>query len=197
MPPYKGEYPWYAYNNGALHVYIRETNDADLNDILHVEREAFNSNKEADLTRDLLADPSAKPLLSLMAYVENQPAGHILFTAGRLVNTSKKVTISFLAPLAVVPKCQKQGIGGALIKKGLELLSTASVDLVFVVGHPEYYPRHGFTPAGKLGFETPHPIPEKHADAWMVKALRQGVIGSVSGKVICCDALNKPELWRE
>ncbi len=178
-------------------MHIRETNDADLNDILYVEREAFNSNKEADLTRDLLADPSAKPLLSLMAYVENQPAGHILFTAGRLLNTPKKVTISFLAPLAVVPKFQKQGIGGALIRKGLELLSKASVDLVFVVGHPEYYPRHGFTPASKLGFETPHPMPEKHADAWMVKALRSGIIGSVSGKVICCDVLNKPELWRE
>ena len=178
-------------------MYIRETNDADLNDILFVEREAFNSNKEVNLTRDMLADPSAKPLLSLMAYIEEQPVGHILFTAGHLVNTPKKVTISFLAPLAVIPKFQRQGIGGALIKKGLELLSKSHVDLVFVVGHPEYYPRYGFTPAGKLGFETPYPILEKNADAWMVQALRPGIIGSVSGKVICCNALNKPELWRE
>jgi putative acetyltransferase len=178
-------------------MYIRETKDADLKDILFVEREAFNSNKEADLTKDMLADPSAKPRLSLIAYIEKQPAGHILFATGHLSNAPKKVAISFLAPLAVIPKFQKQGIGGSLIKKGLELLSKAPVDLVFVVGHPEYYPRHGFTPAGKLGFEAPYPIPEKHADAWMVQALRPNVIGSVSGKVICCDALNKPEHWRE
>ena len=177
-------------------MYIRETTDADLKDILFVEREAFNSNKEADLTRDMLADPTAKPFLSLIAYIQNQPAGHILFTKAHLSN-NPKVAVSFLAPLAVVPKFQKQGIGSALIKKGLELLSKSDVDLVFVVGHPTYYPRHGFTPAGKLGFEAFCPIPEKDANAWMVQALRPNLIGSVSGKVICCDALNKPEHWRE
>ena len=178
-------------------MYIRETEDADLSDILFVEREAFNSNKEVELTRDMLADPSAKPLLSLMAFIEGHPVGHILFTAARLLNASRRVAVSFLAPLAVIPKFQRRGIGGSLVKKGLELLSKSGVDLVFVVGHPEYYPRHGFTPAGKLGFETPYPIPEKQANAWMVQALRPDVIGFVSGKVICCDALNKPELWRE
>ena len=177
-------------------MYIRETTDADLKDILFVEREAFNSNKEADLTEDLLADPSAKPLLSLIAYIEDQPAGHILFTKAHLSNTPK-VAVSFLAPLAVVPKFQRRGIGGNLIKKGLELLSKANVDLVFVIGHPAYYPRHGFTPASKLGFQATYPIPEEDADAWMVQALRPDIIGSVSGRVVCCDALNKPELWRK
>jgi putative acetyltransferase len=176
-------------------MYIRETEDADLNDILFVEREAFNSNKEVELTRDMLADPSAKPLLSLMAFIEDQPAGHILFTKACLLNAPRTVAVSFLAPLAVVPKFQRRGVGGSLVKKGLELLSKSGVELVFVVGHPEYYPRLGFTPAGKIGFETPYPIPEKNADAWMVQALRPDVIGSVSGKVICCNALNKPELW--
>jgi len=179
-----------------LHMYIRETGDADLNDILLVERKAFDSSREADLTRDLLADPIAKPLLSLMAVVEGQPAGHILFTAARLLGCSREVAVSFLAPLAVVPKFQKQGVGSALVKEGLERLAKLGVDLVFVVGHPGYYPRHGFAQAGKLGFETPYPFPEEHADAWMVCALRPGLIGVVSGRVVCCDVLNKPELWR-
>ena len=178
-------------------MYIRETKDADLNDILFVEREAFNRSKEADFTRDLLADPTAKPLLSLMAFIDDQPVGHILFTKAHLLNAPCEVEVSFLAPLAVIPKFQRQGVGGALVKKGLELLSLSGVELVFVVGHPEYYPRYGFAPAGKLGFETPYPFPEEHADAWMVKALRPDVIGFVSGKVTCCDTLNKPEHWRE
>jgi putative acetyltransferase len=179
-----------------LRMYVRETKDADLNDILFVEREAFNSDKEADLTKELLADPSAKPVLSLMAFVEGEPAGHVLFTAARLLGSCREVVVSFLAPLAVVPKFQGQGVGGRLVKEGLELLSRSGVDLVFVVGHSGYYPRLGFAQAGKLGFETPYPIPVEHADAWMVHALRPGLLGSVSGKVVCCDALNKPELWR-
>ena len=176
---------------------IRETKDTDLNDILFIEREAFKSNKEADLTRDLLADPSAKPLLSLIAFIENRAVGHILFTNAHLSNNPNEVAISLLAPLAIIPNYQKKGIGGKLIKRGLELLSKSGVDLVFVLGHPEYYPRHGFSPASKLGLEAPYPIPEKVADAWMVKALQPNVIDTVYGKVICCNALNKPKHWRE
>lgn len=175
---------------------IREANDDDLNDVLFVEREAFNSNKEAELTRDLLADPTAKPLISLIAFVDDRPAGHILFTKAHL-SRNPELTVSILAPLAVVPDFQRQGVGGALVKKGLQLSAETGVDIVFVLGHPTYYPRHGFAPAGKLGFEAPYPIPEKDADAWMVQELRPNMIGSVSGKVICCNAMNKPEHWRE
>ena len=186
-----------AEEQKTVSMQIRETTDADLNDILFIQREAFNSDKEANITKELLVDPSAKPRLSLIAYSDCQPTGHILFTAAHLLNESKKVAISFLAPLGVTPEFQRQGIGGNLIRKGLELLSESNVDLVFVVGHPKYYPPHGFMPAHNRGFEPTYPIPEEHADAWMVQALRPDVIGSVSGKVICCDALNKPELWRE
>ncbi|MCW4030400.1 MAG: N-acetyltransferase [Candidatus Bathyarchaeota archaeon] len=175
---------------------IRQTTEADLNDILFVEREAFGSEKEAELTKNMLSDPTANPLISLLAYVEGQPAGHILFTTVHLTGNSS-IKISLLAPLAVVPRFQRQGIGAALIKKGLDILQKSGVDLVFVLGHPTYYPRSGFIPAGKHGFEAFYPIPEKDADAWMVQALRPNIIGSVSGKVIPCEALRKPEYWRE
>lgn len=174
---------------------IREALDSDLNDVLFVEREAFGQNNEAELVRKLLEAPTAKPLLSLLAFKSDRPVGHILFTKVRLTNSSQKAAI--LAPLAVVPDCQKQGIGGKLIQEGLQLLSKSAVELVFVLGYPEYYSRHGFQPAGCLGFEAPYPIPEEQADAWMVRALSPGVIGSVHGKVICSDVLNKPEYWRE
>lgn len=177
-------------------MYIRETTEADLNDILYVEKSAFIRDAEVELTRDLLVDPTAEPRVSLLAFVENQAAGHILFTNGHLTNYPQ-VKVSFLAPLAVIPKYQKQGIGGALINKGLEKLTELEIDLVFVLGWPNYYPRFGFTPAGKLGFEPFCPIPEKDADAWMVKALRPDLIGCVSGKLIPSDALSKPEHWRE
>ena len=176
---------------------IRETKDADLKDILFIEREAFKSDKEANLTKEMLADPTAKPLLSLIAIIENQPVGHILFTNGKISNNPNKVSISLLAPLAIIPQYQKQGIGGMLIKKGLEILSKSGVDLVFVLGHPKYYPKYGFTPANTFGIKAPYPIPEEVADAWMIQTLNPKVIGTVSGKVICCEALNKPIHWKE
>jgi len=183
--------------NGIKKLQIREAVETDLNDVLQIERLAFGYEKEADLVRDLLHDLSAKPVLSLLAFQKNRALGHILFTTAQLSGSQDSASIVILAPLAIVPDTQKQGIGGKLIEKGLELLSKSGVDLVFVLGHPEYYPRYGFKPAGDLGFEAPYPIPDVHANAWMVQALRSGVIGSVSGKVICADALNKPEHWRE
>lgn len=175
---------------------IRETTPADLNDIIRVEKAAFKRDKEASLTVALLADPSAEPRLSLMAYIDDQPVGHILFTKGTLTN-HPNLAVSFLAPLAVIPKFQKQGIGKSLIKKGLELLAKSGVDLVFVGGHPTYYPKFGFAPASELGFDPTYPFPVEVADAWMVLALKPNLIGEVKGRVICCDELNKPELWKE
>ncbi len=174
---------------------IRQTTQADLNDILSVEKSAFNRDSEVNLTRALLADPSAEPRLSLMAYVGDQPVGHILFTKGTLTN-HPKVALSFLAPLAVIPKFQRQGVGGALIERGLEFLTKADIDLVFLLGHIAYYPKFGFEPASKLALEPTFSIPAEVANAWMVKALKPNLIGRVSGRVVCCDALNKPEMWR-
>lgn len=178
-------------------MHLREATDSDLNVVLLLERLAFGQDNEAELVRALLRDPSAKPILSLIAFKEDKAVGHILFTRARLAKTQHTASISILAPLAIVPDFQKKGIGGKLIERGLHLLSKSGVDLVFVLGHPEYYPRYGFRPAGNHGFEAPYYIPDEHADAWMVQALRPGVIGSVSGSIMCADALNKPEYWRE
>ena len=179
---------------------IRQAATSDLQDVLHVERMAFGQDEEAELVQALLVDPTAQPCLSLLAREGGRAIGHVLFTAARLEETGRTtgaVTVSLLAPLAVVPEAQRRGVGGVLIERGLELLQESGVDLVFVLGHPEYYPRHGFKPAGRLGLEAPFPMAEKDSGAWMVQALRPGVIGGVRGTVVCADALNKPEYWRE
>ena len=81
--------------------------------------------------------------------------------------------------------------------EGLQQLSGSGVDLVFVLGHPGYYPRFGFSEAGIKGFEAPYPIPEKNAEAWMVRELHAGVIGNYRGRIICAEALADPKYWRE
>jgi len=178
-------------------VHIDEASESDTPDVLFVERSAFGDEEEAELVRALLSDPSAQPRLSLLAREGDRPVGHVLFTAARLKGPPHSGPIAILAPLAVVPDAQRRGIGGALIERGLQLLHEAGVSLVFVLGHPDYYPRHGFEPAGRLGLNPPFPIPDDNADAWMVQALRPNVIGALHGTVLCADELTKPELWKE
>ena len=177
-------------------MFIRKALSSDLPSVLSVERAAFGSDEEANVVNDLLCDPSAKPLVSLLAFQADRPVGHILFTTARL-EPEAQLSISILAPLAVAPDFQKQGIGGKLIEYGMRVLSRSSVELVFVLGYPEYYGRYGFKPAGILGFDAPCHIPAKNADAWMVKSLLPGDIGAFGGKVICANKLKKPEYWRE
>ncbi len=178
-------------------VEIKEADDLEA--CLAVERAAFGGEVEAELVRELLVDGSAQPVLSLLARSGGHPVGHVLFTRVRIEGGGSPVSASILAPLAVIPGAQGQGIGGLLIREGLRRLEESGVGLVFVLGYPDYYPRHGFQPAGCLGFEAPYPILEKNADAWMVRGLGDHVQipGPASGLVRCADALDKPEYWLE
>jgi len=175
-------------------VRIEEAVPAALESVLRVEREAFGAPDVAELVADLLVDPTARPLLSLLAWEGEEPVGHVLFTAASL-DGAPPVPVSILAPLAVVPTRQRCGIGGWLIEEGIELLARAGTGLVFVLGHPGYYPRHGFCPAIPLGLHAPYPIEPQ--EAWMVRALRPGLLGEVAGTVACAVAMDRPEHWRE
>jgi predicted N-acetyltransferase YhbS len=136
-------------------------------------------------------------LLSLVAETDGKLVGHILFTVARLQPGNQEVSVRILAPLAVSTDFQCEGIGGVLIKEGLKELAESGVDLVFVLGHPGYYPKFGFQTAGLLGLQAPYPIPSQHADAWMVQELNTGVIGSIDGRVQCSKILNQPQHWHE
>ncbi|WP_035245625.1 GNAT family N-acetyltransferase [Desulfogranum mediterraneum] len=151
----------------------------------------------AELVRVMLEDPTAMPMCSLVAVEGGQLTGHVLFTRATIGEAPGEVSARILAPLAVLPEVQHRGVGGKLIRAGLRCLRASGVELVFVLGHPGYYPRYGFRPAGVLGYQAPYPIPEEHAAAWMVQELTQGVIGRVRGQVHCCATLDQPEHWRE
>jgi putative acetyltransferase len=182
--------------SGGLGVTVRIAVASDLADLLRIHRLAFGDAKVADLVAAMLRDPSARPVLSLLAVQDDRAVGHILFTRARLTAPDSPHGAAILAPLGVVPDAQRRGVGEQLVAAGLRQLSDAGVDLVFVLGHPAYYQRHGFQPAGRLGLAAPHPIPEEHADAWMVHALRPGLLGSLRGAVLCSDVLGRPEHWR-
>lgn len=179
---------------------IRKSIETDKSEIEAVHIQAFGEKEGSEiamLVSDLLEDETALPLLSLVAVKNNKIVGHVLYTNAIITQTSESVSAQLLAPLAVLPEAQNQGVGTQLIREGLNQLKESGVELVFVLGHPDYYPRCGFRTAGVIGFEAPYPIPEENGSAWMVLELKKGIIGRVKGKVKCANILNQPQHWCE
>ena len=181
---------------------IKPTTQQDKETILHVELEAFKGDHSIKtLVTELLDDTTAEPIVSLLAYDDEKPVGHILFTKAKIKTgwgfCNLKTGSYILAPLAVIPKAQKQGIGGMLIKEGLNVLKDMGIERCFVLGHIDYYPRYGFIPdAKKLGFPAPYPIPEENKDAWMMQELVEKP-EELRGQVICANALMRKKYWKE
>ncbi len=174
---------------------IRETEQADLAAMSRIHRAAFGGDDEAVLVRALLADPSAGPILSLLAEDGAEAIGHVLFSAVALVGANQGATAAILAPLAVIPGRHGKGTGSALVSAGLQRLTERGTGLVFVFGDPAYYARFGFVAAEALGLAAPYPIAAEYVEAWRVRELADGLIGTVRGQLRCADTLSKPELW--
>lgn len=179
-------------------VHVRKATSDDFSDVMNVERLAFGKEDEARLVKDLLADASAEPFVSLLACYQGEAIGHILFTKALLEGSNPSPSVYILAPLAIKPAYQKQGIGGLLIREGHRILKEMGVELVFVLGHKEYYPRHGFKgKAEEAGYPPPYPIESIYADCWMYQFLIPETKDFPKGKVKCAEAMDKPEYWRE
>lgn len=93
--------------------------------------------------------------LSLVAEHDRQVVGHVMFTRSLLDAPRRLVDVQVLSPLAVMPQLQKRGIGSALVRHGLGVLTERAVPLVFLEGDPGYYSRFGFAPGGGLGLRKP------------------------------------------
>lgn len=96
------------------------------------------------------------PKLSLVAELEGKLVGHIMFSQLKVGNTTQLA----LAPLAVSPEYQGQGIGGQLILAGHQIATELGYEFSILIGHPTYYPRFGYINASQFGIVAPFELPE-------------------------------------
>ena len=156
-------------------IIIREERPGDVENIRAVNLAAFETATEADLVQALRE--RATPLISLVADDDGTIIGHILFSPVTLASETD-LALMGLAPMAVVPARQRQGVGTRLIGEGLDRCRTIDTAAVVVLGHPHYYGRFGFTPASRLSLRSEYDVPE---EAFMVRELHQGALGGRSG----------------
>lgn len=99
-------------------VTIREERPEDIAGIRHVNEAAFERAKEANLV-DALRQADAITL-SIVAELDGEIVGHILFTPVTIGSESARHPAVALGPMAVLPDYQGKGIGSRLVRAGLD-----------------------------------------------------------------------------
>jgi putative acetyltransferase len=145
--------------------------------VRHVNRLAFGRNDEAGIVDALRNGGNAR--CSLVAEVNGEVVGHILLSDLSILTDNGTVPALSLAPMAILPAFQKQGIGSALVQKGLEVCRDQGHRIVIVLGHSQFYSRFGFS--AKLA--KPLSSPFGGRDSWMALELVPGALEGVRGWV--------------
>ena len=167
---------------------IRESRPDDSSAIESLYPEAFPDEDLLPVVQDLLNDTGVT--LSLVGTIDAQIVGHVIFT--RCGVAGSNVNASLLAPLAVSPAWQRQGIGSAIVHAGLRRLMDSNVSLVLVLGDPAYYGRLGFLPESAI--EPPYPLPPEWDGAWQSQYLSHPEAPCV-GKLSVPSPWRRPLLW--
>jgi putative acetyltransferase len=131
------------------------------------------------------------PVLSLVSVCDRIVCGHIAFTLCA-PDADGNPQAALLAPLAVAPRMQRQGLGKRLVQAGLERLQASGIRQVFVLGDPGYYGRFGFLP--ERGILPPYPMPPAYAEAWQ-SLLLPGATPLLPGPLPLPQVWMQPALW--
>ena len=160
---------------------IRQEIEKDYGEVYKLVKEAFETAEHADGNEQDLVEALRKgsafvPELSLVAEIDGELAGHILFTRAKVGED----TVLVLAPLSVKPKFQRQGVGTALIEQGHKIARELGYSYSLVLGSEKYYPRFGYIPAEQLGIQVPEGIPSPNFMAMKLREKGAPVNGAVT-----------------
>lgn len=165
---------------------IRFEKPEDIAFIHSVNEQAFGRVSEAKLVDTLRL--ACTDHLSLVADDNGSIIGHLMFTPVVVTDGKQKTEGMGLAPMAVLPSRQRQGIGTQLVDSGLRILKEKGCPFVIVLGHPEYYPRFGFQAASGCNIRTQWDgVPD---DAFMILVMDHEAMQNVSGVATFRDEFN-------
>lgn len=159
---------------------IRRETPADYNTVYQVVKEAFDSaehsdGNEQDLVVALRKGPSYIPELALVACSDGGIIGHIMFTRVEIGGNPALA----LAPLAVLPDFQRQGVGSALVREGHRIAAELGFGHSVVLGSAQYYPKFGFAPASRFRIHAPFEVPDENFMAVRLCETAEPVAGTV------------------
>lgn len=147
-------------------VRLRPAAAADHAAIRRVHTDAFAGTDEADIVEQLRKDGDA--LVEIVAEDEDGIVGHIMFSRMR---SEAGTFFAALGPLAVSSARQNEGIGAALSRAGIDRCRKLGAGALCVLGHPNYYPRFGFSAEAARRFDAPYDRP-----AFMAMELQPGTL---------------------
>ena len=159
-----------------MEIVTRAEQPGDLEGIRIIHRRAFDRDDEAKLVDALRSQGYLR--LSLVAEVARQTVGHVLFSALPIETDRGRIDSLALAPVAVLPEFQNQGVGSRLVRHGLDECRRQGHRIVIVLGHPAYYPRFGFSSELSRTLESPYA-----GDSFMAMELVAGALAGVKGRV--------------
>jgi putative acetyltransferase len=158
-------------------IVIREEKKQDFDAVQIVNDRAFGTPEEGRIVNKLRE--LCLETLSLVAVSDEKIVGHIFFSPVTIDHENTPIVGMGLAPMAVLPEYQNQGIGSLLVKDGLRRIKETECPFVIVLGHINYYPRFGFERASQYGLKCQwDDVPD---EAFMVMVLNKPVMGGVSG----------------
>ena len=153
---------------GGRNYDVRDEASGDVDEVRRVNELAFGRPDEAALVDALRGGPDT---ISLVAVSGATVIGHIFFTRVRVETSAGTLPAAGLGPMGVIPRRQRQGVGSALVRAGVEACRYRHEDMIVVLGHPGFYSRFGFVTASTRGLRLEQSVPD---EAFMVLELRAG-----------------------
>ena len=174
---------------------IRLALETDLDSILRIIETAFSDEENKvimNLVQELHQETISPSIKSLVAEVDNQLIGYVSYSPIFLKSVSS-IAGYILAPLAVSPEHQKQGVGSNLINAGIDMLTKDGVGVLLVYGDPAYYGRFGFKEEIGHSFLPQYTL--QYPFGWTGMMLNDTPVPEQPIQFECVAALSKPDLW--